>query len=216
MPSALLLPDASSRQYLLPAALLLTTTLANVGTPVAHSLLTSALAWSAICVYTTLRLRKGSNGGLEGGAKRLAWIAGGLLALARICERAVDGRGIWWANAFLPLAVYCFLQSDLLGHDAFSPSPPSPPGSPDKSRGLAPAASGTKTSLLILTSTGVVAAFAALGSNATIALGLSYAVIEALAFLVELTFDVDFGIGAAGTGGGVAEDEQVHACAFSC
>ena len=80
--------------------------------------------------------------------------------------------------------MYSFLQTDVLGHDVFSSSPQSPPASPDKSRAQWTAASGSKTTLMILTSTAVIASFAALGSNATIALGLSYAIITALAFLL--------------------------------
>lgn len=44
--------------------------------------------------------------------------------------------------------------------------------------------SGSKTWLAILTISAVVAIFAAAGSNATVALGLSYALIESLAFLL--------------------------------
>jgi hypothetical protein len=88
--------------YIPPLLLLISSTLANVGTPPAHSLLTSAIAWTALCVVASVGLRRwrtqtgGSGSG--GNARRLAWAAGGLLALGRVCEKAVDGRGIWWAN----------------------------------------------------------------------------------------------------------------------
>jgi hypothetical protein len=91
------------RQYsnfIPPIILLVSSTLANVGTPPAHSLLTSAIAWTALCVIASVGLRRWkTQGGSSGGnARRLAWAAGGLLALGRVCEKAVDGRGIWWAN----------------------------------------------------------------------------------------------------------------------
>ena len=76
--------------------------------------------------------------------------------------------------------IYSFVQGEILGYDA---GPDTPPASPDKSR-MQAQASGSKTTLAILTCSAVVAIFAAAGSNATIALGLSYAVIEALAFLL--------------------------------
>lgn len=64
----------------------------------------------------------------------------------------------------------------------------SPPGSPDKMRtsSLTQAAvtSGSKTTLTILTCAAVVAIFAPVGSHATIALGLSYTIHTAFAFLL--------------------------------
>lgn len=85
-----------SPRAITPAALLVSSVCAYVGTPVPNSLLTSAIAWSMICVYTTLRLRR--NGVVAGSGRRLAWFAGGLLSLGAVCERSVDGRGIWWAH----------------------------------------------------------------------------------------------------------------------
>lgn len=93
--------DASTRRLALPIILLLTSVLANVGTPVPHSLLTSAVAWAGIWVYTGIRSRRNNGSQSHGGGganKGAAWAAGALLALAQICERSVDGRGIWWAN----------------------------------------------------------------------------------------------------------------------
>ena len=88
--------DIISSRAVLPAVLLTSSVFAYVGTPVANSLLTSAIAWSLVCAYATLRLRR--NGAVAGAGKRLAWAAGGLLSLGAVCERSVDGRGIWWAH----------------------------------------------------------------------------------------------------------------------
>ncbi|KAK3726120.1 hypothetical protein LTR37_000268 [Vermiconidia calcicola] len=172
--------------YSLPLALLITSVLSYIGTPVAHSLLTSAVAWSGVCVYASLRLKRDGKSGVGATAQRLGWLAGGLLALARVCERAVDGRGIWWANGLLPLVLHFFHHTELLSTSSDTRSPDSPPASPDKPRSRAAPGegSGSKTSLAILTCSAVVAIFAAAGSNATIALGLSYTIVQALAFLL--------------------------------
>ena len=66
-----------------------------------HALLTSAIAWLSICLYTSSRV--GARSLLDGApSQRLAWAAGGILALAQVCERAVDGKGIWWAKVNIP------------------------------------------------------------------------------------------------------------------
>ena len=91
--------SASSASLVLPLVLLVASLLAYIGTSTKHSLLTSAVAWLSICAYTTLRTRGGLRSLLEAEpAHRLSWAAGALLALAQLCERAVDGTGIWWAK----------------------------------------------------------------------------------------------------------------------
>ena len=81
-------------------ALLFTSVIAYVGTTARHSLLTSALAWLAICAYTSFTLgRKGLIG--AGLPQKLAWAAGGLLALGQVQEKAVNGSGVWWAKVIL-------------------------------------------------------------------------------------------------------------------
>lgn len=82
---------------LLPGALLVSSICAYVGTPVPNSLLTSAISWALVCIYTTLRLRRNGSATATAG-KRLAWAAGGLLSLGAVCERSVDGKGVWWAH----------------------------------------------------------------------------------------------------------------------
>jgi hypothetical protein len=110
LPSRFQQHDASSTSWLLPVILFLTSILSNIATSTAHSLLTSAVAWIGVGVYTSLRLRRTRSNKDEGAvnrqARRLAWAAGGLLALGKICERAVDGRGIWWADVCTPISIY--------------------------------------------------------------------------------------------------------------
>ena len=91
--------DASSRSSLaLPLTLLISSILAYLGTPVKHSLLTSAAVWLSLCTYTSLEVGRSKDILEAAPSQRLAWAAGGLLALAQVCERAVDGRGVWWAK----------------------------------------------------------------------------------------------------------------------
>jgi hypothetical protein len=91
-------PDASSRSRLvLPILLFLASLVANVGTPTKHSLLTSALAWLAVCALCTVKT--GAKNLLHvTPAKKNTWAAGLLFALAQVCDKAVDGRAIWWAK----------------------------------------------------------------------------------------------------------------------
>jgi hypothetical protein len=91
-------PDASSRSRpVLPVLSFLASLVANVGTPTEHSLLTSALAWLAVCALCTFKT--GAKNLLDiTPAKKNTWAAGLLFALAQVCDKAVDGRAIWWAK----------------------------------------------------------------------------------------------------------------------
>ncbi|CAK1356095.1 unnamed protein product [Cercospora beticola] len=78
-------------------AFLISSILANVAISAIHSLVTSAVAWLSICMYTAART--GARSLLENTlSKRLSWTAGALLALAHVCDRAVDGDDIQWAK----------------------------------------------------------------------------------------------------------------------
>jgi hypothetical protein len=123
LPSRTLQHDvlALLRQYahlLPPLTLLISSTLTYIGTPPAHSLFTSALAWTTICIIAPIALRRVGTGREAGGnggnvrARRLAWAAGGLLTLAKVCEKAVDGRGIWWANVCLEILNAAAMNED--------------------------------------------------------------------------------------------------------
>jgi len=90
----------------LPFLYFLASILAALATPAKHSLLTSAIAWTSICTFCTLRT--GAARSLVGdvtAAKKLAWSAGALWTLAQVCERVFEGRGIWWAKVDLILVV---------------------------------------------------------------------------------------------------------------
>jgi hypothetical protein len=79
------------------------------------------------------------------------------------------------------MTVYFFLRSEVVGKvddDA------SPPASPDKTRTFSNTASASKTALAVLTCSAVAATVAPVGSHATIALGLSYTILDAFAFLL--------------------------------
>ena len=91
-------PDASSHSSLaLPALLFLASLVADVSTPTKNSLLISALAWLAVCASCS---SKGSARTLldATSARKTAWAAGLLFALAQVCDNAVDGWAIWWAK----------------------------------------------------------------------------------------------------------------------
>jgi hypothetical protein len=90
--------DAPPYSYLtVPVLLFATTILMNIFTPTKHALLTSAIAWLAICVFCT-RIT-GARALLNDAPSRMIPLAaGGLFALAQLCERAVDGGNIRWAK----------------------------------------------------------------------------------------------------------------------
>ena len=91
-------PYASSHSSLaLPALLFLASLVANISAPTKNSLLTSAIAWLAVCACST---SKGSARSLleVTAARKTAWAAGLLFALAQVCDKAADGRAIWWAK----------------------------------------------------------------------------------------------------------------------
>lgn len=82
----------------IPLALVVPSTLKYTLTSSAkHSLFASAAAWFILCAWSTTRV--GAKSLVDAHAsQRLAWTAGGLVVLAQVCERAVDGRGLWWTK----------------------------------------------------------------------------------------------------------------------
>lgn len=111
---------ASRSSITLPVVLLVASILAYIGTPAKHSLLTSAVAWLSICIYCNLRI--GARSLLDGApSQRLAWAAGALLCVAQVCERAVDGKGIWWAKVILPSSAERSLGLRLVHRHCFRP-----------------------------------------------------------------------------------------------
>jgi len=83
--------------YVLTIVLYLSAFAATVGTSSRHSLTTSAVAWLAISVFACLQA---TSSGLAAAthAQTLAWVSGGLLALASMCERSLSWGDIWWAK----------------------------------------------------------------------------------------------------------------------
>ncbi|KXT00272.1 hypothetical protein AC578_1213 [Pseudocercospora eumusae] len=173
--------SAASASLVLPLVLFVASLLAYIGTSTKHSLLTSAVAWLSICAYATLRTRGGLRSLLDvEPAQTLSWAAGALLALAHICERAVDGMGIWWAKALLPALIYTLVQSAVLESPATEPSSPTR-ASPTKPCAVTvPYAS--RLTLFVFTTSGLMAVYSHAGSVTAIALGFSYAVLEVLAY----------------------------------
>lgn len=81
----------------LPIALVVASILTYTGTSAKHSLFASAAAWLALCAWATTRV--GAKSLLDAHAsQRLSWAAGALLVLSQVCERAVDGKGLWWTK----------------------------------------------------------------------------------------------------------------------
>ncbi|KAK5111042.1 hypothetical protein LTR62_005417 [Meristemomyces frigidus] len=169
--------NASGRKsIILPLVLLLSSVLAYLGTPTKHSLLVSAIAWLSISTYTTLRT--GAKDLLNGNpAQRLAWTSGALLALAAVQERNVDGSGIWWAKALLPLIVFTIDKTGILQDDGIKGSGTAT-GSDKPDNG---ATDKSTTALYVLTACGITAVYVSSGSNTTISLGLGYAILTTLA-----------------------------------
>lgn len=141
-------------------------------------------------LYT--RFKTSSSRKLHSSAQTSAWSAGALFALGQICARAVEGRGVWWGNGLLPVSIYFLLRWEVLGNAVEEET--SPVGGEREKLGMhvsAPSTAGSKTALAILTASGVLATFAPGGSGGTtVALGLSYTIFTALAFLL---------VGKAGT-----------------
>lgn len=87
-------------------------------------------------------------------------------------------------QALIPLIVYLFIQINLIQDGARS-SPDSPTASSEKQTSNLPRP-GAKTALVILSSSALVATSTAMGSNSVLILGLSNAILQALAFgLIE-------------------------------
>jgi hypothetical protein len=90
--------DASSHANLaLPVLLFLACLVVNISTPARSSLLTNSLAWLAVCASRSSKANARSLLNTTP-ARKTAWVAGSLFALAQLCDKAVDGRAIWWAK----------------------------------------------------------------------------------------------------------------------
>ena len=88
--------------FLLPAAFLVVSIISTINTPVQHSLLITSISWGLIWIFSIARA--GIYSGFDNAIrKKFSWSAGGLFALAQICERAArDREGIWWTKVGEP------------------------------------------------------------------------------------------------------------------
>lgn len=95
MPLLLSPSQHDAAALLLPFALIIASVSTYTLTSSAkHSLFASAAAWFLLCAWSTTHI--GAKSILDAHAsQRLSWIGGVLLVLSQVCERAVDGRGLW-------------------------------------------------------------------------------------------------------------------------
>lgn len=103
---------AQHSPFLLPAAFLVVSIISTTNTPVQHSLLITSISWGLIWIFSIARagLYSGFDNTIR---KKFSWAAGGLFALAQICERAArDREGIWWTKALLPGLIFLLLETE--------------------------------------------------------------------------------------------------------
>lgn len=87
---------------LLPIAFILTSTISSYRTPSQHSLLITAISWALLWAYSCAQVGV-FTGQDNSGRRRLCRYAGGLLALAILCERvASDREGTWLSKVGIP------------------------------------------------------------------------------------------------------------------
>ncbi|KAF1832202.1 hypothetical protein BDW02DRAFT_530341 [Decorospora gaudefroyi] len=85
----------------------------NVHTPKQHSLHVTAIAWLIVWVPTVFWVGIYSNS--NSAQRKKSWLAGTLLALSLICDRAAcDKQGIWATKALLPLLTVLISENELL------------------------------------------------------------------------------------------------------
>lgn len=85
---------------------------ANVQTPVQHSLLVTAVSWLLIWIPTLFRVGLRSNSGSQ--KRKSVWLAGAFLALSQICDRAAgDKEGIWATKVVLRLIYAYFVVTNI-------------------------------------------------------------------------------------------------------
>lgn len=98
---------AKYHQLFAPLLFSILAAVANVQTPVQHSLLVTAVSWLLIWMLVLFRVGLFSNGGSL--KRKTAWLAGAFLGLSQICDRAAcDKEGIWATKVVLRL-MYAYL-----------------------------------------------------------------------------------------------------------
>ncbi|PVH96241.1 glycosyltransferase family 90 protein [Periconia macrospinosa] len=121
-PVALLIVDNARKHqsHIIPAFYVLFAKIAFSHAPVQHQLLIAAASWGIVCLLTLLwaGISLGSDT-----RRNTAWLAGGFLALAYICDSAAcDKEGIWSTKGLLPLLVTLLSESELLSKHSAPPN----------------------------------------------------------------------------------------------
>jgi hypothetical protein len=82
------------RKLLVPLLFIVLALVANVHEPVQHSLLIKAVSWAVLGVLAVFKAGIWSN--TNDKRRTTSWLAGSLLALAQVCDRAArDKEGTW-------------------------------------------------------------------------------------------------------------------------
>ncbi|KAF2463283.1 uncharacterized protein BDR25DRAFT_337944 [Lindgomyces ingoldianus] len=160
-------------------------TVANVDTPVQHSLLVTAVSWALIWIPAVCRAGLGASG--SGGSKKAtSWAAGGFLAFAQICDRAAcDKEGIWSTKALLPLLVVLLSESEIWSHHFALPSYHSLDDSSDSGAGSERKSHARSYRLLVIVTVAAAAALSTrYSSSPTTTLGLSSVLFAAVGLVL--------------------------------
>ncbi|KAI4619285.1 uncharacterized protein J4E87_007535 [Alternaria ethzedia] len=114
-PAVSILADNVVKYHHLLAPLLYTVlaAVANVHTPVQHSLLITTISWLIVWVPTVFWVGIYSNS--DSAKRKTSWLAGALLGLSVICDRAAcDKQGIWATKALIPFFTVLFSENQLV------------------------------------------------------------------------------------------------------
>ncbi|KAF1938575.1 hypothetical protein EJ02DRAFT_410175 [Clathrospora elynae] len=184
-PVVSLLADHVAKHHHLFAPLLFSilAAVSNVHVPTQHSLLITAISWAIAWVPTVFLVGIYSNS--SNAKRRTSWLAGALLGLSQICDRAAcDKEGIWATKALLPFFTGIISESQLFSKHLALPTYTILDGPAAETKSASEAHSHAEPYWIVAVLT--VAASAALSvytASTTFALGLS-SVIFAAAGLV--------------------------------
>ena len=156
-------------QLLAPLLLAVLGTVASINSPVQHSLLVTSLSWAAVCLPAVVRVGLYSNSPSPSRGRTPSLLAGALLALAHICDRAAcDKDGIRATKWLLPLFVVAAaaVAAQIPAALPALPSLTGPSDSPPSTRSLR---------LLLALTAAAAAALAVYVTSTTAALGISSA-----------------------------------------
>jgi hypothetical protein len=114
-PAVSILADNVVKYHHLAATLLyvVLAAVANVHTPVQHSLLITTISWLIVWVPTVFWVGIYSNS--DRAKRKTSWLAGALLGLSAICDRAAcDKQGIWATKVLIPFFAVLFSENELV------------------------------------------------------------------------------------------------------